>query len=54
MERHRNRWRKYSFPYGRIRSRMTASIVYFGLAMHSRSSSLTYIADFDPEMKETF
>lgn len=33
---------------------MTASIVYFGLAMHSRSSSLTYIADFDPEMKETF
>lgn len=33
---------------------MTASIVYFGLAMNSHSSSLTYIADFDPEMKEKF
>lgn len=52
MERHRNGWRKYFYPYGRIRSRMTVSIVYFRLDMNSCSNSLASIVDYDPEVKE--
>lgn len=52
LERHRNRQRNYSYPYGRITSRVTVGIVYCGLDMNSCSNSLTGILDFDPKMKE--